>query len=118
MRKFALIITVLLLAVFLLAACNQDNGTEEGPTEVVVEPTSTATPTPTLPATYTPVPMGHAGHLYPVETRAVHVVQPGETLGGIANMYGTTVRDLARTNRIINYDLIEVGDVLFVPPCE
>lgn len=122
MRKFALIITVLLLAVFLLAACSQDNNnaTETDTTsEVVVVPTNTATPTPTLPATFTPVPGGSAGHLFVVGgTRSVHIVQRGETLGSIANMYGTTVQDLARTNRIVNSNLIETGDVLLVPPCD
>lgn len=118
MRKSAFVIIALLLVVFLLAACSQDNNDAVGTAEAVVIPTNTATPTPTLPATFTPVPEGHGGHLYAVETRAVHVVQAGETLGGIANMYGITVRDLARSNRIYNYDLVEVGDVLFVPPCE
>lgn len=120
MRKSAIIIIFILLGLFLLGACNQEeNGPETGGTAAAeVIPTSTPTPTPTLPATYTAVPMSHGGHLYAVSSRATHIVQPGETLGIIANMYGITVEALARANRIYNYDLIEAGETLFVPPCE
>ena len=41
-----------------------------------------------------------------------HVVQPGETLRGIAELYGVTVENLAAWNNIANPDNIDVGQVL------
>lgn len=45
----------------------------------------------------------------------VHVVAPGETLGGIAAKYGTTSRALADANGITNVNLVRVGDRITVP---
>ncbi|MCP4358626.1 MAG: LysM peptidoglycan-binding domain-containing protein [Chloroflexi bacterium] len=121
MRKTILFILALLVALLLLAACSQDDNGDvdvEGTAAAEVIPTSTATPTPTLPATYTPVPGGVGGHLYAVSTRSIHIVQPGDTLGKLANQYGVTVQAIANVNRIVNLNLIEVGDVLYIPPCE
>lgn len=41
-----------------------------------------------------------------------YVVQPGNTLSGIAERYGTTVQALAQLNNISNPNLIHVGQVL------
>lgn len=41
-----------------------------------------------------------------------HVVQPGETLRSIAELYGMTVEQLAKANQIANPDAIYVGQVL------
>jgi len=49
-------------------------------------------------------------------TPRVHVVQPGETLFGIAWRYGLDHRDLARWNRLDNPDLIRVGQRLLLTP--
>lgn len=46
---------------------------------------------------------------------AVHVVQPGETLGGLAARYGVTVQALADANGIVNRNLIYVGQRLVIP---
>lgn len=43
-----------------------------------------------------------------------HVVQPGETLGGIAAAHGVSVADLAAANGITNPDLIRAGTTLAV----
>jgi uncharacterized protein YkwD len=43
---------------------------------------------------------------------ATYVVQPGDTLGGIARANGTTVSSLATLNGISNPNLIRVGQVL------
>lgn len=45
----------------------------------------------------------------------VHVVARGETLGGIAARYGTTVSHLVSVNRISNPNRIRVGQTLTVP---
>jgi hypothetical protein len=45
----------------------------------------------------------------------VYHVRPGDTLGALAVRYGTTVAILARDNKIVNPDLIFVGQVLVIP---
>ena len=49
-----------------------------------------------------------------VAAESVHVVQPGETLGSIAQQYGTTITALAQANNIVNPNLIYVGQSLSV----
>jgi LasA protease len=58
----------------------------------------------------------------PVEVAAApglpssHTVQPGDTLGAIAAQYNTTVERLLEINPLTNADLIEVGQVIELPP--
>ncbi|RMG89980.1 MAG: LysM domain-containing protein [Chloroflexi bacterium] len=91
------------------------------PAAVEVAPRVEATPTPTLPATWTPAPMTHGGHLYllPVAggegARVIYVVQPGDTLAKIAHRYHVSVWDLALINHIEDIDRIEKGSVLVIP---
>jgi LysM repeat protein len=44
-----------------------------------------------------------------------YVVKPGDTLGGIAGMFNTTVDILRKFNRIPNPNLIRVGDTIVIP---
>jgi len=69
-------------------------------------PTSTGTPTPT--PTITPTPT-------PVPPRA-HQVQGGETVASIAELYDTTVEEILALNPGIEPELLQVGQVLLVPP--
>lgn len=92
-------------------------------------PRTENTPEPGLPPTWTPSPTESQGHLGAtnggggsnpsnpgaVETRMVYVVQPGDTLAGIAAYYGVDLADIVKINRIQNQDLIEVGDSLVLP---
>lgn len=57
-----------------------------------------------------PAAGGQAAVLQP----QTHVVQPGETLKGIADLYGVTVEALAAANNITNIDAIFVGQVLTI----
>jgi LysM repeat protein len=43
-------------------------------------------------------------------------IQPGDRLGGIADQFGVDIEKLAVLNGITNYDDIEAGDVLDIPP--
>jgi LysM repeat protein len=45
----------------------------------------------------------------------IHVVQPGETLWGIAVQYGTTVAALVEANQISNPSLIRIGQTMAIP---
>jgi LysM repeat protein len=46
---------------------------------------------------------------------AIHIVQPGETLGTIATKYGISYQQLARYNGISNPNLVRVGQRLRIP---
>ena len=73
-------------------------GTAPGQPSVTVTsaPPPTPTPLPTaIPVTYT--------------------VQPGDTLGQIAALYGVSIVELAQLNGIFNYDALSVGQVLTIP---
>ena len=45
----------------------------------------------------------------------IYTVQPGETLSGIARLYGSTVQAIISINNIINPNLIYPGAVLLIP---
>ncbi len=47
-------------------------------------------------------------------TPTIHIVQPGETLGGIATQYGITVDELVRANNIANPNRILRGQALTI----
>jgi len=44
-----------------------------------------------------------------------HVVQAGETLGRIAQLYGVTIEDLVRANSLSNPNVLDVGQTLIIP---
>ncbi|MCB8925029.1 MAG: LysM peptidoglycan-binding domain-containing protein [Ardenticatenaceae bacterium] len=124
MRKYLFFVLLLILATVGCAQLQNNgasnNNNDESAQETAEEeaPRVEVTATPTLPPTYTPGPMGVGGHISPVETRAIHIVQAGETMGQIAAQYDVDTKFLADSNRIYNYNLIYVGQVLYIPPCE
>ena len=69
-----------------------------------------ATPTPAPTPTATPIPRPT-----PTPTVTVYVVQPGDTLSGIATRFNLTVDDLVEANRIVNPDALQVGQELTIP---
>ncbi len=125
MRKFILI-TLLLLA---LAACSNNNdssseenndnseeqiGSSEDPRlDEAPAPTPTATLPPANIITTPEIP----DHVYAVTPRLIHIVEYGDTMTKIANQYMVSVKALADANRIYNFDLIHVGDKVYIPPC-
>ena len=50
-------------------------------------------------------------------TECAYYVKPGDTLSGIAKMYGTTVQALMQANNIKNPNWIYVGQKLYIPGC-
>jgi LysM repeat protein len=51
----------------------------------------------------------------PAASTTVHVVEPGETLGLIAESYGTTIEVLLELNDLPDPDIVPVGTSLVVP---
>jgi len=71
---------------------------------------ATSTPTPTPPVSATPGGSTSSG-----STGTVYTVQPGDTLGRIAQRYNLTVTTLAQINGIVNPNRIFVGQQLVIP---
>ena len=79
------------------------------PAEPQVTPAPATGPTPTVAPAVTPTPT--AADTVP------YVVQPGDTLAGIASLYGTDVETLRRINNLTS-DALLVGQPLYVPVVE
>ncbi|NLJ59275.1 MAG: LysM peptidoglycan-binding domain-containing protein, partial [Tissierellia bacterium] len=48
-------------------------------------------------------------------TQVIYTVQPGDTLYGIALLYGSTVQGIVEANNITNPDLIYPGSIILIP---
>lgn len=85
------------------------------------EPTATPTATETTPAGGTTPPTSTTeatGTPEPTSTPGgprTYEVQPGDTLGAIANQFGVTVEAIVAANDIADPDVIDVGQVLVIP---
>lgn len=81
-------------------------------------PTPALTPyiNPALP-TYVGVPTPDAPHsaVSDAPSTVIHLVNPGETLGQIAQQYGTTLEALIQLNQLQQADLLLVGQQIVVP---
>lgn len=76
---------------------------------------SLATPTvlPTLaPQILTPAPTNTPA---PTPTPAVHIVQPGDTLLGIALQYDVTLEELYQVNGVLKPELLQIGQSIVIP---
>jgi peptidoglycan DL-endopeptidase CwlS len=127
------LLPILLLLTILLTACGRSN---DLPTLVPTadpglidnedreDESPRATPSPDLPPTWTPAPtplpatpMPTVGPT-PEQQFITYTIQPGDTLGLIAQRYGITVEELAALNNITDINRIEVGDVLRIRQTE
>lgn len=88
----------------------------------LIRPTfvSTATTSPSPTATVTPSPTFTPTAVPPTSTPAamVHVVQAGETLYHIADVYQITIEQLARANQRTTTDFLYVGEELLIPQAD
>lgn len=80
---------------------------ENAPEQAIARPTYSGTPTPDPPHE-TAVTTNENGTL-------THFVGVGETLGYIAQLYGTTIEQLLSLNQLDNGNLVYVGQALLVP---
>ncbi len=73
------------------------------------------TPAPAYAGQPTPDPAHYEPSSSGAATLGSHMVAVGETLGILAQRYGTTVEELMRLNGLTNPDLVQVGQALQVP---
>src|SRR5215211_4119894 len=100
-----------LLVLLALAACAPPAPTSPRPTAPVVLDITVA-PTQDVDATAT----AYARQLVPTPTPAgLYVVQQGDTLGGLAEDFGTTVEDLMAANGLTDANAIQAGQTLLIP---
>jgi len=78
-----------------------------GQTILIPPPTPTPTPSP-KPADVTPMLIATAGQI-------IHIIQPGETLIGIAQRYGVPQSVIMSANDLTNPDQITAGQSLIIP---
>jgi LysM repeat protein len=94
-----------------LAACAPPVPESPRPTAAVVLDITVA-PTQDVDATAT----AYARQLVPTPTPAgLYVVQQGDTLGGLAEDFGTTVEDLMAANGLTDANAIQAGQTLLIP---
>jgi LysM repeat protein len=99
------------LVLLALAACAPPAPTSPRPTAAVVLEITVA-PTQDVDATAT----AFARQLIPTPTPAgLYVVQQGDTLGGLAEDFGTTVEDLMAANGLTDANAIQAGQTLLIP---
>ncbi|MEZ4591022.1 MAG: LysM peptidoglycan-binding domain-containing protein [Chloroflexota bacterium] len=80
---------------------------ESGPAQAIARPEYIGTPTPDPP---------HETAVANSEGRTLtHIVGAGETLGYVAQLYGTTIEELLSLNQLDNSNLVFVGQALLVP---
>ncbi len=102
--RYSFPIAALLGVALSLSAC--------GRTEPVASDATTTTPATTVPTTVgTTAPPTTAS-----EQPSAYVVQPGDSLGGIASAFGLNADELAEYNSLENPDRISVGQQLLIPP--
>jgi hypothetical protein len=88
-----------------------------GPVGSGPQATPTAAPRPSPPAVAAPETTASAPEPAPEPTRpSTYVVEPGDSLGGIARELGTTIDALMAANNLDDADTLYIGQELVVPP--
>lgn len=88
-----------LIAIIALAACESSTGSSEA-VRLLITPVATPTMTQVAQPTAAPV---------------TYTVKPGDTLSGIADLFGVTVDDIVRLNNIADPNALAEGQVLSIP---
>jgi len=82
------------------------------PPTATLPPTSTSAPPPTAPAA-TPTTGTPISDEFP--NSIIHVVQPGDTVGRLATLYGSTIDAIIEANGLNQFAFIRVGQRLAIP---
>jgi LysM repeat protein len=98
-RRAVCLLLLLALPIFALAGCAASAGSEEQ-VRLVVTPVASPTATPQALPTTPPV---------------TYTVRVGDTLSGIADMFGVSVDDIVRNNNITDPNTLAEGQVLVIP---
>jgi LysM repeat protein len=115
-REIALVVVLLLInylifsrLVLIVSGGRQATPTPTRTPKPTFTPFNVVVATPTLPPPATPT-------AEPSPSPAIHVVQAGETLSGIARLYGTTVDAIVQANDLGSAEaIIEEGQELLIP---
>lgn len=83
----------------LTSACGGTGDTGD-PIKLVITPV----PSPTIPP-----------EALPTVPPVTYTVKPGDTLSGIADLFGVSVDDIVRANNIADPNALQVGDVITIP---
>lgn len=78
-------------------------------------PTGVPTPSPPGETTIVPTAPPAAPTATPTTAPLLYIVQPGDTLSGIAHAFGVSLQDLVVINDIADPNLLHVGQVLIIP---
>ena len=108
-----IIASILIAAVVLMILLFQERAQPAGsptavPTAVLASPPSGETP-------IAPTALPVAPTATPTTAPLLYVVQPGDTLSGIAQAFGISLQDLLAVNDIADPNLLHVGQVLVIP---
>jgi LysM repeat protein len=110
---------VLLLLVLVLSACNLSRRTPTPlpqPTATFAAPLVAPTQDPLNPLAATALPaVVNPNCAQTPPTWVVYTVEPGDSLGLLAEQTGTGMSDIIAGNCLDNPDQIEVGQVLYLP---
>jgi len=113
-RAFGIVLALTLLA----SACSSSDAPsspqEDLPATVVALHQPRAVAAPTVRVTFrTPTP--DPTRIRPPQPTEVYLLQPGDTLGGVALQFGTTTQELATINGITDLNRVQVGQPINVP---
>ncbi|HVM29406.1 MAG TPA: LysM domain-containing protein [Candidatus Limnocylindrales bacterium] len=107
-RIFGIAAAIALLAALLIVLAPNFLGGIAVPDQPTPSPTPRVTAAPTTPPTPSPTPE---------PTTVTHTIAPGDTLFGIAVRYEVTVEQILAANpQVTNPNLIQVGQVITIPP--
>lgn len=104
------------VAILILAGCggdDDDSTSEERPEDVEESAAATATPLTTNTA---PTPTAIPAVIEP--ERLTYTVEPGDTMGAIANTFGVPLGALIEVNDMEDADVIQVGQEIIIPTDE
>lgn len=51
-------------------------------------------------------------------TQVIYTIQPGDTLYGIARLFGSTIQEIVQANNITNMNIIYPGSIILIPVAE